>query len=1107
MSKKYPRGLAAGAIAVALAAGLAAPAGAAPGDPGGPGAPDTPATTGPAGLHDLTLITGDRVLVDGEGTYRGLIPAAGRESIPVQTLTRGGETLVVPADAQALIRAGTLDERLFSVTRLATDRYRALDGLPLIVTYGGTQRVQDSAAILLADTTENRTPLDSINGEAFTVTAEETTGLWDAVTRPGGENDGAFRLAATPGIATVTLDGVVETTLAESVPQIGAPEAWQAGYDGEGVTIAVLDTGISEQHADLAGKVIAAEDFAGTGHTGDLHGHGTHVASTAAGTGAHGDGTYTGVAPGADLLNGKVLDDGGLGWESGIIAGMEWAVDQGADIINMSLGGEARSFIDPMEEAVNRLSAESGALFVIAAGNNGPKPGTIGSPGTADAALTLGSVDKSDRLASSSSVGPRSRDGALKPDVTAPGVDIAAAGAPDAAIWQYGRPVADGYVAISGTSMATPHAAGAAALLSQRHPEWTGQQIKAALTGSATGADGLTAYQQGSGRIDVAAALDQTVIAETTSLSFGAVPFPHENAGPVTRELTYRNLGDTDITLDLTAVQTGPGGSPATEDVFTLGTDRLTVPAGGTAGTEVTAHPGRGTGPGVQSLHVTASGDGQTVRTAGALDLEAEQHRLAIDPLDGHGEVPGAWEATVARLDTADTWYVGPGHNEDLRVPPGEYLVTVSIYEGRTPDFEGDTALYWLLSPTLTVDGPVTLAAHAADTREVTVTAPDPAAGLQALTGSFQLSHEGGPEVIRWTFESGGKVPFHTAQLSEPAPSWELKSQMAALLVNGDTEYHSHDERDGFYTGLRKEIAQRDLGEIITHLGTPTPGEVNAWLYTWPVAGSGRPLSTETALPRTRQVFVEGHELWNQQLLQSTPAVSNHVSTSVPAAPGESYEHTLGTGVFGPSLGIPGAGLHRAGDRLTGRINALSDGAGHEGYTDPTAASSVLYVDGEERHRADVVIDEIWDEFTMVPQEAEYRLVTSFSRDPGLFPVSTEITADFTFVSARSTEEQELPVSMVRFTPGLALDSTAPSGAGFAVPLVIQGAALDNGVDSLTVEVSLDGGESWAATPVEDGAVTVDNPAAGGSVSLRAALTDGDGNAVTVTVIDAYRTA
>ncbi|MGP3949824.1 S8 family serine peptidase [Streptomyces sp. 7N604] len=166
---------------------------------------------------------------------------------------------------------------------------------------------------------------------------------------------------------------------------------------------------------------------------------------------------------------------------------------------------------------MNTLSAKSGTLFVIAAGNSGPGQQSISSPGSADAALTVGAVDKSDRLADVSSRGPTAS-GALKPDLTAPGVDIVAAEAASGAI---GDPVEKGYVSLSGTSMATPHVAGAAAILAQQHPGWSGTQIKVALTASAKGDPVLSPFQQGTGRLDVAQAVKQTTVTEPGTFDFG----------------------------------------------------------------------------------------------------------------------------------------------------------------------------------------------------------------------------------------------------------------------------------------------------------------------------------------------------------------------------------------------------------------------------------------------------------------------------------------------------------------------------------------------------------------------------------------------------------
>lgn len=252
----------------------------------------------------------------------------------------------------------------------------------------------------------------------------------------------------------------MEADLAESVPQIKAPQAWAEGYDGTGRKVAVLDTGVDDTHPDLKGRIAAERSFVPDQAVADGNGHGTHVASTVAGDGA----TYRGVAPGAELLVGKVLSDEGYGEDSWIIAGMEWAKAQGADVVSMSLGSQVPDDgTSPMARAVDTLSADGGPLFVVAAGNSYGEF-TIGAPGSAASALTVASVTKSDERSDFSSMGPLTGSYGLKPDISAPGSDITAA-----------KP-GGGYQTMSGTSMATPHVAGAAAVLKQRHPDWSGRR-------------------------------------------------------------------------------------------------------------------------------------------------------------------------------------------------------------------------------------------------------------------------------------------------------------------------------------------------------------------------------------------------------------------------------------------------------------------------------------------------------------------------------------------------------------------------------------------------------------------------------------------------------
>ncbi|MEV6865616.1 S8 family serine peptidase [Streptosporangium subroseum] len=310
------------------------------------------------------------------------------------------------------------------------------------------------------------------------------------------------------GAARVWLDRKVQATalnttdLDHNLGQISAPKAWDAGYTGKGARVAVLDSGADFTHPDLAGQVADRADFTVEGGDAvDHFGHGTHVAATIAGNGSASHGERRGVAPNARLLIGKVLDDSGSGSDSQIISGMEWAASR-ADVINMSLGGSDPSDgTDPLSLAVDALTKQTGALFVIAAGNSG---GAIASPGSAAAALTVGAVDDADRLADFSSRGPLVNTRAAKPELVAPGVDVVAARAAGTTL---GSPVDKYYVFSSGTSMATPHAAGAAALLAQRHPDWKADRLKAALIGAADPLPGADPYAVGAGRLNAVRAL------------------------------------------------------------------------------------------------------------------------------------------------------------------------------------------------------------------------------------------------------------------------------------------------------------------------------------------------------------------------------------------------------------------------------------------------------------------------------------------------------------------------------------------------------------------------------------------------------------------------
>jgi subtilisin family serine protease len=554
------------------------------------------ATTGPA--RTITLLTGDKVTVtpggSGPDTVTVTAPDGGRAQARI---TKQGQDLYVyPASADQYVGAGLLDTGLFNVTQLLADDYddAHTDGLPLILTYGSTAAKRTAAARSLPDGATDVRALTSINSTALTQNRAEATDFWSSMTSSTGTSMAAPAAAArsartavtTPslsgGVKKIWLDGKVHADLAQSTAQIGAPKVWADGNTGKGVDVAVLDTGYDTEHPDLAGVVASSQSFVPDEDIVDHVGHGTHVASTIVGTGAASGGKERGVAPDATLHMGKVLDDNGSGYDSWIIAGMEWAArDVHAKVISMSLGSDQPDDgTDPMSQAVDELSEETGALFTIAAGNSGPGDHTVASPGSATDALTVGAVDSTDTVADFSSRGPRFRDDAPKPEISAPGVDILAA------LSQYSTypPDASGfYTAISGTSMATPHVAGVAALVAAAHPDWTGSQIKDALVSSAAPATGTDVNAYGNGRVDAPAAAEGTLFATGTA-DAGIHPLGAA-AGTVDKTVTWTNTATTPTTVALTVDAPGtPTG------VFTLADKTLTVPAGGTASTTVTTH-------------------------------------------------------------------------------------------------------------------------------------------------------------------------------------------------------------------------------------------------------------------------------------------------------------------------------------------------------------------------------------------------------------------------------------------------------------------------------------------------------------------------------------
>ncbi|MGW6707644.1 S8 family peptidase [Streptomyces sp. NPDC054956] len=1116
----------AAAAALALAAGLTTPAAAAtslPGSPAAQSARSANATgSGPARTARVTLVTGDRVVLGAGGEPVALERAEGREHIPFSLRRENGHTSVLPYDALPLIRSGKLDARLFDVTELARPEYQEHRSgrLQLIVGYEGGSAPAARSALRAADGLEVTRTYPTLGAEAVSAAPGDAAALWEALT----DRDTGGRAAA-PGIATVWLDTVRSASLDKSTRQIGADKAWAAGYDGTGVKIAVLDTGIDVTHADLAGQVVAEQNFSRATDTRDRFGHGTHVASIAAGTGARSAGAFKGVAPGAKLLNGKVLDDGGSGSDSGILAGMEWAVAQGADIVNLSLGAPDTAQLDPVEAAVDKLSAEKGVLFAVAAGNRGRRgPGTIDSPGSASSALTVGAVDDADALAPFSGTGPRVG-GGVKPDVTAPGVDITAAAAPGSVIDREEGQNPAGYLTISGTSMATPHVAGAAALLKQQHPAWKGAELKSALTASAKGA-AYTPYQQGTGRIAADGALGQSVVAQEGPLTFDTQRWPHADDTPQSRKITYRNLGDAPVTLDLSVAGAGPDGKPAPEGFFALGARQLTVPAGGTAETSLTVDTRLGgTVDGLYSAYATAtataaggSGGTQSVRTAAIAERELESYDLTLRHIGRDGKpakdysttVQGTKGGAVSRRFEA---YDASG-TVTLRVPKGGYLLDASLVVDPLDLTKGAD---WIVQPQLDITGDTTLTLDARTTRPVDVTVPSTTAQAQFVMPTYVL-REGGTE-YSFGFWLDSLTGFRTRHLGPRSEAGALSQQWDVHWQDGaSAEYHAvlGGPVRSLATGYTRHLKARDLAALEVGQGGSAPGKQGliTALGNLPGGRSSSSMGIPRPLPATATVYLSTVDAvtwdlsWTQNsgrdgngfpLEESTYAAeSGRVFTG-----GRTYRERFGTAVFAPRVDA-GHGVSREGNTISGSVPLLADGSNHVGGFYGATGSTVLLRDGVEVARSESPLESS-DPFKVAADEAAYELTTTARLRPELSGTSSETTATWWFRSKETTGAVALPVSVVRFDARPALDGTLPAGRTVTFPVAVQGpAAADRAHGSPRAQVSYDEGRTWQQLRVKDGKVSVRTPAKGGTVSLRGAVTDAAGNRAEVTVIRAY---
>ncbi|WP_433260359.1 S8 family peptidase [Actinosynnema sp. CS-041913] len=1063
-------------------------------------------------VRTVRLVTGDRVLVSEDGDRVSPDPSPARPGMRFVAREVDGHRHVIPVDALPLLTEGRLDPRLFDVTQLVRDGYDQRPDLPLLLTYpeGATAShagLDRTNLVVTAESPAARTV-------AVRQNHSDAVSTWHSLLADDGR-------ALRPGVEKVWLDGMSKVSLDVSVPRIGAPAAWAAGYRGAGTTIGIIDTGVDDTHPDLVGKVVERVDFTSEADNIDHHGHGTHVASIAAGTGAAQDGRHTGVAPDAELYVVKACRRSGSCQDSAVVQGIDWLAARGVKIVNMSIGGFNLAGLDPLESAVE---AHPGTLFVAASGN---AAGLTGSPASAPSALAVGAVDDTDKPAAFSNRGMVLGDLAVKPEISAPGVGIVAARAA-------GTAGSGNYAEFSGTSMATPHVAGAAALLAQRHPDWSPARLKQGLVASA-GADVQNWFATGAGRLDVERAVGQAATAEPAALSFGMQQFPYRES--VRRTVTYHNDGSAPLHLDLKLDAMDNAGKPLPDGFLTVDSPAVTVPAGGSATVTVTMDPSVAVPIDTHLGGVlSATADGISLRTPMNVYLEPEMHTLTIKAIGWDGNPSTrAYTYFISQGDRPGGRTVyHPDGVATLRLPKGRYTFDTLIYDGEWTT--GTQSM--LVAPRIIMDRDQTVIVDVRTAKPLSVTTPRPDAAPTIAQIGLNYRVRSGEWYLGDTLLGSSFERLYAGQVGPDDPDGMISGSAAAGFLrrneDGSTlnspyayNFAWHSRRGTFFDGFARTFEPKDLAVTEARYAAAAPGE-RASIYigykpVWDTESRWLGFRGDAVLPLVRTEYYSAtSDVEYGKSFRGIVDDSNQSHGYTPfttMVPGRTTKETWNLGVLGPAFRNdpspnpwdgPTIAMSRKADTLSLVPSLATDSSTHIGTGHTRIASAKLIRDGvvvAERTRT-VQLDA-----NVPPGDATYQF-SVHRQMPGLDIVSKSITAQWTFRSAHVAGERarNLPLSAVRFTPHLDLDQRAPAGRLFAIPFAIQhqpdsSAGVTREFD---LQVSVDDGVTWTkpfyVRVGDSGVALVRNPPAGGLVSLKASAADADGNRVDQTITRAYRT-
>lgn len=1128
------RGVLASAVGAALAGSMLMPAASASEPPGGTaGRALQPGSGGTSA--EVTLITGDVVHWRVDGKRHSAIVEDDGDDSTFQTIEDGDDYYVIPSEVSPLV-GSYLDKELFNVAGLVKQGYTdtAVSGIPVIVqgAGGANKRTPSSAPGL----TKERT-LSSINAVSGTIKAGGAVAFGNALSSAAraktGTSDTNFIAPALPGVQKVWLDRKLHANLEESVPQTGAPEAWKAGYDGTGSTVAVLDTGFDESHPDLTGRVAESKNFTADASVADGHGHGTHVASTVAGSGAASNGLRKGVAPGAKLAIGKVLDSKGDGTFSDVIAGMEWAANlPDVDAISMSLGGEASDGSDPVSQAVNTLTATKGKLFVIAAGNSGPGKGSVEFPGTADAALTVGAVDKKHALAYFSSRGPRLGNYGIKPEITAPGVGIKAARAKGTAM---GTPVDENYTSANGTSMATPHVAGAVAILKQQHPDWDPATLKSALINSATPKAGLSVFEQGGGELNVAQAFTTSVVATPGALSLGNFTFPHTGSEPVKKKLTYTNKGTAAATVNLKVDGLVDGkGAAAPEGMVTVTPATVSLAPGASTDVEVTLNRSLGShGLFSGSILATDAGGKRISGTPIGFNKEEELYTLTIKGTQRDGTPATGSNSPVSVLDAIDRTAFGRSSIEfvngvaTVRVPPSTYSVMAMITTGSGSGVQSQTVLG---QPEVTITKDTELTFDARQAKPITVSTPYKDAKVVSHAIQYNRTDSKGRGFTQGFV--GGTFPLYvaaTAPVTLGAFNFASKFEMSAAGVWMDLNYPSAGTTPANPSYV---VNDRTVATLDSSYYSDTPdrevARAHAGTNPWESAGFAEYRMFSGPVRRV-ELVTGGDTVWYQAVDANSPEGMTMYEPKTKYRAGDHLKQSWFGSPRTPSLdegnaftpsGFPN---NRKGNLLS--VNIFEWGDSNVGEQvhfnaydrDTDTAAFQLFKDGELYAKGERA-------FGTVPVPAgksRLRFELDVAREgQAWWTTSTKTHTAWEFDSDTTSAATGLPLLQIGYDADLDLANTTRNPKDVKGPFVIgldvrqPRTATATKVKTVKAWLSYDDGKTWTAQPVKVNKpgqgrspfeLRPEKRTGGGFASMKIEATDDAGNAVTQEVTRAYQ--